>query len=194
MRFSLGIFMCLMLLLTGCGFHLRGAEPLAPPFHHLYLQSNDPYSELTRYLKQSLKLSQVDFASTATSSSLILNITEQQTQQLLGVGGTQQTRLYNLSLIVTYEITDPQGKILVPVEKITENRTVTIQASQVLGGSNEESNLYQQMRRAAVFDIMLRLASPKTTAAVNQQETNNENSLATARTTPSKNTSAHLSH
>lgn len=149
-----------VLLLTSCGFHLRGSEPLAPPLHHMYLQTQDPYSQLARYLKQALKQSGVLLTETPQNASTVLEIIgERQVQQLLGVGGTQQTRVYSLTLTVSYQLNDSHGRPIGGVQIATENRTITIQANQILGGSNEESNLYQQMHRAIIFTIMRYLAS-----------------------------------
>jgi LPS-assembly lipoprotein len=160
-----------LFLLTSCGFHLRGSEPLAPALHHLYIQTQDPYSQLTRYLKQALKQSDVQFSETPEGASAILEITsERQVQQLLSVGGTQQTRVYSLTLTIDYQLTDPQGRPIDARQEAIETRTVTIQANQILGGSNEESNLYQQMHRAIIFTIMHRLSSAEVTNAFAHNE------------------------
>ena len=153
----------LTLCLTACGFHLRGNMPLAEPLHHLYVQSSDPYSELVRNLKQALKLSGVELTGTPVEATTILDIMhEDQGQQMVSVSGTQQTRQYNLTLSVTFRVTDNNNKVLVPEQTATETAAITIQANEVLAGSNEATNIYQQMRRAIVFDIMYRLASKST--------------------------------
>jgi len=154
-------------LLVGCGFHLRGRVDLAPPLKRLYIQSADPYSQLIRNLKQSLQLSGVDLSKTPQTASMVLDILNETTKdQLLSVGGTQQTRQYNLTLTVTFQITDPAGKIVVPSQSVFETQVITITANQILGGSNEENNLYQQMRHLIINDILKRLASDDVKNAV----------------------------
>lgn len=146
--------------LTSCGFQLRGSTPLSPALQELYIKTADPYGELTRYLREYLRMSGVHLAATpqeATTLLVILN--EQQSQQLLSVSGTQQTRQYNLFLVVTFMVTDPKGVVLVPPQAVSEVRTLTTVSDQILGGSNEQTTLYQQMRQAIVYDIMNRLGS-----------------------------------
>src|SRR3990167_9659458 len=95
-RILLGITL-LCLLLTGCGFHLRGSMPLSPPLHNLYLKTKDPYGPLARNLRDYFKYSHVPLASSPETASAvldILNVTE--SQELLNVSGTQLTRQYNL--------------------------------------------------------------------------------------------------
>jgi LPS-assembly lipoprotein len=158
-------------LLTGCGFHLRGEVPLAPPLKHLYIQTSDPYGELARNLEKSLVLSGVTLASSPQDASMILNIQNENTNdQLLSVGNTQQTRQYNLTLTVTFELDNPHGQVIVPSQSIAETQSITIQADQILGGSNEENNLYQQMRRDIIYKIMNRLSSKNVTALVTKKQ------------------------
>ncbi len=157
------LIICL-LTITSCGYHLRGSMPLAAPLYKLYLETSDPYGPLTRYLKQFLKVSGVTLVDQRENSTAVLVILREATsQQLLGISGTQQTRQYNLILNVTFQVTNPQGKILVPIQNITETRSFTIKSDQILAGSNEANNLYNQMRQAIVYDIMARLGSTEIT-------------------------------
>lgn len=157
-------FIIILFSMTSCGYHLRGSIPLATPLYKLYLETSDPYGQLTRYLKQFLKVSGVTLVEKREDSTAVLAILHEATsQQLLGISGTQQTRQYNLILNVTFQVTDPVGKVLVPPQSITETRSFTIKSDQILAGSNEANNLYNQMRLAIVYDIMARLGSTDVT-------------------------------
>lgn len=156
--------MLIIISITGCGYHLRGSIPLATPLYKLYLETNDPYGQLTRYLKQFLKISGVTLVEKPENSTAILVILHETTsQQLLGMSGTQQTRQYNLILNVAFQITDPLGKVLVPPQTVVETRSFTIKSDQILAGSNEANNLYNQMRLAIIYDMMARLGSKEIT-------------------------------
>jgi LPS-assembly lipoprotein len=146
--------------LSSCGFHLRGTAPLSPPLQELYIKTADPYGQLTRNLAEYLKMSGVHLTETPEEATTVLHIiSETENQQLLSVSGTQQTRQYNLTLVVTFEISNPKGVVLVPPQTLNEQRTLTTQSDQILGGSNEQNTLYQQMRQAIIDDIVNRLAS-----------------------------------
>jgi len=158
-RRAILLFMGLFFL-TSCGFHTRGNIILAPPLHSIYLKTNDPYGQLAKNIKQHLKTSGVHITNQPSEAMTVLDIlSEQQNNQLVNTSGTQQTRQYNLILTVNFQITDPFGKILTPAQTVSESRSLTIQSNQILAGSNESLNLYQQMRRAIVFDIISRLSS-----------------------------------
>ena len=172
-------------LLGGCGFHLRGEMPLAPPLHNLYVQSIDPYGTLVRILEQSLKMSNVHLAANSSEANTILTIIRDDTaQDLLSVGGSQQTRQYKLSVIVAFEVTDNSGRILVEPQTLVESRVITIQSNQILGSSNEANLYFQQMRGTLASAIMYRLSSHEITKTINQAVALNAHA---AKSSPEKN-------
>jgi LPS-assembly lipoprotein len=162
--------LCLLLfLLTSCGFHLRGETQLAPPLHRLYLQTADPYGYLSRYLQQNLKMSHVQLVSSPAEAETVLVIMkDENSQELLSVSGTQQTRQFNLRVTVVFSITTPQGLTLLSPQTLVENRIMTIQLNQILGSSNEVNLFYQQMRQSIANAMMTRIASQEVSEAVTQ--------------------------
>lgn len=166
MRYVLTI--CLTMLITACGFHLQGETPLAPALHKLYLQTPDPYGHLARDLRQALKASHVELTNTAAEAKTILVIqSDNNSQHLLSVSGTQQTRQYKVVVTVVFEITDKAGHTLVNPQTLTESRIMTVQSNQILASSNEANLYYQQMRRNLAYSIMNRLSSIEVTNIIN---------------------------
>lgn len=164
------IVILLMLSLAACGFHLRGAIPLAPPLHHLYLKTPDPYGQLARSLRLFLNMSGVTLSSSPGEADTILVILSEQTHdQLIGITGNQATRQYQLVLSVTFQVTTPNGKILLSPRTIRESSMLNITAGQILAGSNEANNLYQQMRQTIVYDILSVLSSKNATQHILQK-------------------------
>lgn len=160
------LFLC-TIILSGCGFHLQGEAPLAPPLHRMYLQASDPYGYLARYLKDSLKMSKVQLVSSpAEANAVLVILRDDSTQEFLSVSGTNQVRQYNLRVTVMFEITDANGRTIVSPQALTEVRPITVQASQILGSSNEANLFYQQMRRVLAYAIMNRISSKEITRIV----------------------------
>ena|SRR3990167_8820304 len=165
------LLLMIVFFLASCSFQMRGELPLAPPLHHLYLQTPDPYGQLARNLRQFLKMSNVQLADNPQSATTILTIiSEEPTQQLLSISPTQQTRQYNLILTVAFEVSDNKGVVLVPRQTVSETRTLPIESNQILAGSNEANTLYQQMRLAIVYDMMSRLASDEITHLLTEKK------------------------
>lgn len=149
-------------LLSSCGFHLRGPMTLAKPLQQIYIQTEDPYGELARHLKQYLKTSGVQLMNSPTTISTTLQLSQERSnQELLSINSSQQTLQYNLKLMVTFKLLDAKGKVILAPQTVTETRPLTLQSNQVLAGSNQAAQLYQNMRRSLVYMIMMRLASPE---------------------------------
>jgi LPS-assembly lipoprotein len=167
------VLLSIAMFLSSCGFQLRGETPLSPPLKRLYIQTADPYGALTRNLRDYLMRSDVELVDSPAEALTILHIiSEVQNQQLLSVSGLQQTRQYSLTLSVTFEIMNPKGIVLVPPSTLTENRTLTTLSDLILGGTNEQNTLYQQMRLAIINDIMNRLGSRDVTILLTEQKKN----------------------
>lgn len=166
------LFFMLLFMLTGCGFKLRDSFSFSSPIRHLYIETNTPYSLLTANLKQFFKRTSVHVTSSAKEADIILNIlNEKETQPLISISSTQQTREYNLTVSITFQLKDRSGKIIVPQETMSESRTFTIQSSQILSGSNEAYGLYQQLWQALVYTVANRLASKEIAAQINKMVT-----------------------
>lgn len=164
---SLFLLLCVITTLAACHYRLQGEMSLAPPLHRMYLQTSDPYGQLARDLGQYLKMSHVELVSSPDKATTILTILKDTNSQiLLSVGGTQQTRQYNLITIVEFELTDPKGRMIVNPQKLRESRAITIQSNQILGSSNEATLFYQQMHRSLAYAIMNRLASQEITQTI----------------------------
>lgn len=158
----------LCLAMSACGFKLQGERQLAAPLHTMYLQTPDTYGYLERNLKDNLKMSGVTLVNSPDQAKTLLIVTSDATaQDLLSVSSTQQTRQYGLRVIVTFEVTTPDGQILMSPQTLQDMRAITVQSNQILGSSNESALYYQQMRRSIASSIMNRLASTEVTKAIN---------------------------
>lgn len=166
--FAAILLLGLMILLSGCGFHLQQGMKLAPGFHRMKLQTPDPYGVLTRNLQQYLTLSHIKIVDNlADADTILIILSDDSYQDLLSVSSTQQTRQFNLRVVVVFEITDNKGRVIVPPQTLSETRVITVQSNQILGSSNEANMFYQQIRRSLAAAILNRIASDEVTSMVN---------------------------
>jgi outer membrane lipopolysaccharide assembly protein LptE/RlpB len=157
-----------LFFISACGLHPQGEMALAAPLHKMYLSSTRPYGDLTRYLTSYLKLSSVKLMPSQAEADTVLVISQDETsQELTGISNTQQTRQYQLHAIVTFAVTDKNGRSLIPSQTLTETRAITVQSNQILGSSNEANLYFQQMRRSLAYALMNRLSSRFATENIN---------------------------
>lgn len=97
--------MLLALVLAGCGFRLRGEYLLAPELQSLYVSSIDQQGELTRALKQHLKLNQVSILSSPSIDAPELRLLKDGLdRRTLSVFANGQVAEYELIYTVSYQL------------------------------------------------------------------------------------------
>lgn len=155
----------LTLSLTACGFHLRSQPPLPPELKTLYVQSDDPYGQLTLQLEQILQSMGVTIVDTSKEAPVTLKIfNEQYTTSILSESASSSTKQYTLYLIAQYEVLNNKGKILFGPKTVKEQSNYTVNENQVSSYNTQEDSLKEELQRDAVFSILMQLGS---TDAVN---------------------------
>jgi len=147
------------LLLSACGFHLRGQVPM--PFETIYLQTTNPNTPFIRELRRNLEARQVKLMNAADQAELVLEIvSEFSEKQVLSLGGDGRVNEFRLFYRVSLRAYDPQ-KDWIPAEEIALRSDFSYDDTKVLAKEAEEALLYQSMRSDMVQQIMRRLSRAK---------------------------------
>ncbi|MHB8534306.1 MAG: LPS-assembly lipoprotein LptE [Sulfuricaulis sp.] len=151
------------LLLSGCGFHLRGAGKyeMSPTLATLRVAvqgnqlQNDP---LLVAVKNALR-TQTDIQLEDSGNSPLLQLYgERLDSQVLSVGSTGKADEYLLKYEVSFHLLDRNGKPLSEPQTIRVQRNQTYDRLNVLSTQREEEEQRREMRRDAVQQILWRLA------------------------------------
>jgi len=154
-------------LLTGCGFHLRGAYPLPPQLRTMYLQSDKPYSDLTKQIKMTLALSNVKLTADPTQAPIILALSNENfSTYQTSVGNSTQTRNYNATYAVTYQLQNKYGNDITAAKTISNSSTITVNQNEILENSNKLNIVKQNLIRDLVMKLMFQLSSKNTIMAL----------------------------
>ena len=149
---------CCSLLLTGCGFHLRGSvtERVQLPPTFLAGQAGPLQREVRHYLSVS------GVAVVAEQKDAQLRITligEDVQRRVLSVGSTGKVEEYEVRYAASYAVERGKGETVIPKESLSEQRSYSFNESDVLAKDVEQEHLVQDMRRDVVRRMMLRLQS-----------------------------------
>lgn len=155
--FSLIFF---LLLLSACGFHLRGDTALPVALQRVHLTLVDPLSPLKRDLESTLqragaKVENVSGEKIAEIKIPVLTLAPQPQS----ITSTARVREYVMIYHVELEVADVSGNTLLPKQAIELTRSFTFDETQALGIAAEQEELRKQMERDMVQAIMRRLAS-----------------------------------
>ncbi len=154
-------FVLLMtLLLSACGFHLRGQAVL--PFESLYLQVPNESSPFAVELKRALLANNVRLTKSAEQAQVVLQIvSEVPEKQILTLSGGGRVREYQLRFRVSLRAYDQKQIDWIPAEEILLRRDFTYDDTQILAKQEEETLLYQNMYSDAVQQVLRRLSLAK---------------------------------
>jgi LPS-assembly lipoprotein len=148
------------LLLSACGFHLRGHAGM--PFDTLYLDAANSSTPFITELRRNLEANKVKLVGSAEQADVVLNIVlEVPEKQILTLGGSGRVTEFQLRYRVSLRAYDLKGNDWVPAEEIILRRDFTYDDAKILAKESEEVMLYQSMRSDMVQQIVRRLSRAK---------------------------------
>ena len=159
-RSSFIIMLTATLLLSACGFQLRGTAPL--PFSSMFVQAA-PASPFAIQLKRAVQAgSGTRIAERPEQAEVILQImNELQEKQILSLSGGGRVSEYELRYRVSFRLTDGKNREHIPASEILLKRDYSFNDEQALSKEAEEALLYRDMRNDAVQQLVRRLQAAK---------------------------------
>lgn len=149
-----------VLLLTACGFHLRGQAGM--PFNTLYLDAANSGTPFIADLRRNLEANKVKLVSTAEQADVVLNIvSEIPEKQILTLRGSGRVNEFQLRYRVSLRAYDLKGQDWIPAEEVMLRRDYVYDDTKVLAKEAEETLRYQSMRSDMVQQIVRRLSRAK---------------------------------
>ena len=153
--------MCMLvstLMLSACGFELRGAADLA--FKSIYIQG--PNYTVSKDLRKALAINDVTIVNNAKDADLLLEfLSETYDRRILSLSGRGRVTEYELLYNLNFRIREAGSELWGPVQTIEGRRDFSYDDTQVLAKSYEETRLREDMQADAVREIMPRLTAQK---------------------------------
>jgi LPS-assembly lipoprotein len=154
------VLLCFSLLLAACGFHLQGTTLISPSLHTLYVESDDPYSTLTKNLRFSLESNKIKLVEEPNEAPFTLTISsEKQNMRTLGNAGDQQTRLYMLTDSVTISLSKSNHAMIVQPVLVSASRNFSLPAGTIASNSPMLATTTEQTQSALIQNILTKLSS-----------------------------------
>jgi LPS-assembly lipoprotein len=145
------------LLLSACGFHLRGLDSL--PFKSLHLQDSGA-ATLAREVQLSLKSNGVAVLSSPDGAEGSLELMSEHSEKLiLSLSGNGRVREYQLIFRAVFRIKTAGEALWGEPQTIEQRRDYTFNDAQTLAKEAEEARLYKDMRADVVREIMRRVSA-----------------------------------
>ncbi|WP_454785812.1 LPS-assembly lipoprotein LptE [Legionella sp. WA2024007413] len=149
----------LVLLLSACGFHLRGMSNVPSWLSNVAIISENNDKQFVSILQSRLESSKIDVNPEPSQAKYWLIIDEVDLhQQIISIGASTNPRQYTLTLNVAFVLKARSGQIIDTPGKISVSRELTLNNDRILGSKDEESILIGEMKQDAVTQIIYRLS------------------------------------
>ena len=144
--------------LAGCGFHLRGPQPLA--FSTVHIGASQ-YTSLGIALRRQIALSgsttvEEDVSRAEVKLQILAN---NRSREILSLTAAGKVREYELNQTIRFRLTDRANNELIPPATLSARREYTFSDELILGKEQEEALLYDDMESDLVRQLMRRLAA-----------------------------------
>jgi LPS-assembly lipoprotein len=160
--------MGLAVLLSACGFQLRGTGTTELAIKELDLSARNAYGETVTQMRQVLEGSGVRVYTGAPYKLYLAD--EQETQRILSYAGAGRTGEYELTMVVNYDIRG-QGNLPLLSDKLQVQKVFIHDGNNLVGSDQEANDARKDMRRELVQRMMLRLQQLTPTQLEQMQQT-----------------------
>lgn len=151
-----------LLIIAGCGFHLRGAVNLPESIKTMYVQGLNLQRGVGLTLKRHLISNGIVVVEDYQKGNAVLDILENKYERrVLSVGSSAKVSEYELYGRITFKVTDGSGAILAEEQSVEAQKDYQFNQDEVLGAGEEESVLRKDLEQRLVRSIMRRLEAIK---------------------------------
>lgn len=150
--------MVLTLLVSSCGFHLRGSTSLPPALSVTAIQDAATPTAVGRELRQVLAANGARVTDNAAEARATVRIVgEQSDRRLAGTGQTSKEKQYELQFAVTFAAAAADKSWSADEQTVTVTRQMMFDETQVLAKTAEQEQLQQVMVQDAARQIVARI-------------------------------------
>lgn len=164
-RFAFVLALSTALILSGCGFKLRGSGGQADlPFRTVHVGLPDS-SPLGTELRRNIAAGTTAIATDPKKADAVVEVlSETRDKEVLSLNSQGRVREHALYYKVNFRVRDSAGTELLPSTEIVIRRVISFNESQVLAKETEEASLYREMQSDMVRQMLRRIAALKPAA------------------------------
>ncbi|MDR0278357.1 MAG: LPS assembly lipoprotein LptE [Paucimonas sp.] len=148
------LVMGLAVMLSACGFHLRGTGTNELAIKELDLSARNAYGETVTQLRDVLKSNGVNVHAGAPYKLVLTN--EAETQRAASYAGSGRSVEYELQTQLFYDIQGSNNTVLMS-DKLEVQKIYVHDGNNITGSGQEATQLRKEMRRDLVQKMVLRL-------------------------------------
>lgn len=152
------MMICLLLLTTACGFHLRGSQTNNFDISNIYINPSSA-PKLAKEVTSQLSGSGVSLANSAQNADYVITLKEERfDKSVLSVSAaTGKVEEFQIAYNAKMDAVHTDGKSIVENDRIRVTRDLTFDENAVLGKFSEEGVVQEDLVRSAASQVLRRL-------------------------------------
>jgi LPS-assembly lipoprotein len=160
----------LCMLLTACGFHLKGVSPL--PFDTLYtnIGDNSAFGVAVRRAIVASSPNTRFVAQRKQAQAQLIQLSSRRNLREISIDVKGKVEEYELTLEFSFQLLDAAGRIILPPTTLHALREIPYDDTVVQAKQGEIATVFREMEQSLVSRIVRHLASPDVTEAFQNAE------------------------
>jgi len=170
-----GACLALFMLLTACGFAMRGVTPL--PFDTLYVGLPDT-TQFGADVRRAIRAASPDTRLVSTpkeAQAILQQVNDVRTLREVSLNAQGRVEEYELGINYTFRLIDAKGRALIPDTTLSIYREMPYDDQVVQAKQGQIETLYKAMQRDLVSRLLRRLTAPEVHKAMETVEDRTEN-------------------
>lgn len=148
----------LTVLMSACGWHLRGTLTLPEGLDSVYLQNDSNAQVLGRTLERLLAANQIQIAERPAAAQVIIKLLGfEEDRRVVAVGDNTLVTEYELIATADFSVETARGEVVSPPSAVSVIRAYQFDQDNVLGMAEEQRLIMEEMRRDIAQQIIRRL-------------------------------------
>jgi LPS-assembly lipoprotein len=149
------VIVLIALLLSACGYHLRGAFELPAGMKNIFLEGGS--AQLQAQFKKAMDLSSIPIAASAEAAGIVIRIYDEKSERrVLSLAATGVANDFELGYQMEYEIVDAKDTLLMARQPLEIKREYYNDQLAVIAKESEETTIKNEMYLQAVRTIVNR--------------------------------------
>ncbi len=154
-RLLLSLLLCIVV--SGCGFQLRGAYSVPESLQTVYLDGENSNSAILKNVKRAMLTSGVTLVKKENSAPHTLYLSDERSEKRsISIDSLAATAEFQIRQFVSYDLRDSKGKVLVGPYELIRERNFQNDINNVVGKRDEERLIREEMNIQLSSQIMRR--------------------------------------
>lgn len=151
--------LAVLVLLSGCGFHLQSRPDLPPEMQRTRLEVQGPYGQFARLLETYLEQSGADVV-TATDGAAVLEVPMNEVRkEIQSIGDNARVREFLIRHTVQFRLLASDGTELIPLQTCEQSRIYSFNEQDILAAEREDEFLRDELADSLARMVVRRLGT-----------------------------------